>query len=59
MMPLGGLKPHETRHQLENKATPIGANDMFTAATVLAHNGGLGTANEDEFSLVKDPELDT
>ena len=41
------------RAQLENKGTPIGANDMLIAAIVMTDKGTLVTNNEKEFGQVK------
>jgi len=40
------------RHELENKGTPIGPNDLLIAATARARNLVLITHNTDEFSRV-------
>lgn len=46
------------RTALQKKGTPIGGNDMLIAATVLAHNGTLVTANTGEFSRVRGLQLE-
>ena len=43
----------ELRKDLEKDGTPIGANDMFIAATALHERATLITHNIDEFSRVK------
>lgn len=40
------------RVQLEKEGSPIGANDMLIAATVIANNGTLITNNEKEFKKI-------
>lgn len=42
----------EIRVQLEGRGTPIGPNDLFIAATALAHDLTLVTHNTREFSRV-------
>ena len=42
----------EIRKDLELAGTPIGANDLLIAATVLHEKGTLITHNENEFSIV-------
>jgi tRNA(fMet)-specific endonuclease VapC len=46
------------RADLERKGTIIGANDLFIAAIVLAHNGILVTHNSDEFKRVAGLKLE-
>jgi tRNA(fMet)-specific endonuclease VapC len=46
------LQYAKIRKQLEKNGTMIGANDLFIAATVLAHKGILVTNNVSEFSRV-------
>jgi len=43
----------KTRMQLKKQGSPIGANDMLIAATVIANEGTLVTNNEKEFRKVK------
>ena len=43
----------EIRADLEKKGTVIGPNDLIIAATTLAHNAILVTANTREFSRIK------
>ncbi len=40
------------RLQLQNDGTPVGANDMLIAATVMSHSGVLVTANTKEFGRI-------
>ena len=42
----------EIRAKLESNGTPIGANDLMIAATVMAENGVLVTHNTREFSRI-------
>ena len=46
------------RLQLQTGGTPIGANDMLIAATVLSRDGILVTANAKEFSRVRGLKLE-
>ena len=43
----------QIRHDLASVGTPIGSNDLFIAATALAHNVTLVTNNEREFSRIE------
>lgn len=43
----------QIRSDLEKKGTPIGKNDLFIAATVLAEGGTLVTHNIKEFSRIE------
>lgn len=48
----------KVRAELEAKGTPIGANDLMIAATVLAEDGVLVTHNVKEFSRVPDLRIE-
>jgi tRNA(fMet)-specific endonuclease VapC len=52
------LKYAVLRTALQKKGTPIGANDMLIAATVLENSGTLVTANTGEFSRVQGLQLE-
>ena len=46
------------RVALENAGTPISANDMLIAAQALCHNLVVVTANDTEFSRIRDLEVE-
>lgn len=48
----------QIRSELEQKGEVIGYNDLIIAATVMAHEGILVSANTDEFSRIKGLRLE-